>query len=331
MATFRWGIIGPGAIAHRFADALTVVPDAQLWSVGGRNREKVNAFADTYSVKNRYGSYREVAQDPDIDAVYVSTTHPHHLENVLLCIENSKPVVCEKPFAVNDTEAKTAFDAAAKKGVFVMEAMWTRLLPIYDVVEEWIRDGLIGKVGILEAKIGFCPDIPDENERHISPHQAGGALLDIGVYNIALAMRLLGQNPTEVKGLWRTGITPVDFRNAFLLGYESGAMAVFWSALDTITPTRAVISGNLGHISIDNFVCAERATLHVEGRDPLTVEQPHRANGFEYEIQEAMACVRQGKIQSDRLPWSWTMASMKIMTDLRRQWGLAYPMETTEE
>ncbi|MDR3051655.1 MAG: Gfo/Idh/MocA family oxidoreductase [Oscillospiraceae bacterium] len=324
---FNWGVIGPGQIAHKFAAAVAAVDNARIISVGGRNPERVGAFADRYGVKKRYDSYAQVACDDDVDAVYVATTHPCHLENILDCLRNKKPVLCEKPLAMNHRQAEKAIACARENNVFLMEAMWTRFLPIYENVGQWIAEGTLGEIHLLQADFGFANHNWGPDERHISLAQGGGALLDLGIYNIMLAFSIFGCTPASVESICHKGQTGVDMKNVLLLDYPDDRLAVLTSAFDARTSQQAVICGTEGYIVIPEYWKASKAFLHMGGQLTQTATRPFIQNGYEYEIMEVMNCVRAGKRESERAPLSHTLAAAKMMTELRMKWGVMFPGE----
>jgi len=324
--TIHWGILGAGSIARKFADGLRVLPDAELTAIGSRSLEKADSFADEFGVPVRCGSYEQLARLPQVDAIYVATPHSMHKEHSLLCLEAGKAVLCEKPFTINAAEARQVIDCARRQRVFLMEAMWTRFLPVMYKVREWLATGALGEVRMLTADFGFrCGWNPES--RLLDPELGGGSLLDVGVYTIALAYMVYGRAPSQLMGLPHLGETGVDEQAAYLLGYDRGELAVLSSAVRTNTPQEARIDGTQGRLRLDGFWHATRATLFVDGKEPEVVELPFRGNGYECEAEEVGRCLREGKLESDVLPLSETLSIMETMDELRRQWGLKYPTE----
>jgi predicted dehydrogenase len=303
-----------------------VLPNARLLAVGSRSLDKAVAFADQHQAERRYGSYEALVADPDVDIVYVATPHPFHHDHSLLAIAAGKAVLCEKPFAVNAAQAAAVIAASRAKGVFCMEAMWTRFLPAMVRVREWLAAGRIGAPRLLTADFGFRAGW-NPDSRLLSPALAGGALLDVGVYVTALSAMVFGPRPTRVTGFATLGETGVDEQAAFVLGYGGGGLASLTCAVRTNTPQEARIDGEAGRISLDGFWHAEKAVLHAEGHGTETVELPLRGGGFEFEAAEAMRCLEAGLTESPDLPLDETLAIAETMDALRAQWGLRYPME----
>jgi predicted dehydrogenase len=326
--TIRWGIIGPGNIAHRFAEGIGAVPNAELTAIASRTPERAQAFAEKWGVPTRYATYEDLVSDPEIDAVYVSTPHPFHAPCSLLAIEAGKPVLCEKPFTVNAAEARKVVEAARARGVFVMEAMWTRFFPVMARIREAIGEGEIGEVRLVHADFGFRAGVNPEG-RLFSPALAGGGLLDVGVYPISLASMLLGK-PDRVAGLATLGETGVDESAAIALGYPTGALASLTTGVRVNTPHTAFICGTDGSVSIPSpWWVPERATVR-RSASSTDFEEPRAASGFEYEIAEAGRCIREGLQESPILPLSETIAIMETMDSLRALWGVRYPMEDVQ-
>lgn len=325
--TIRWGIIGTGSIAHKFADALTVVPDAELSAVGSRAQGTADAFGDEFAVPRRHASYRSLAEDPEIDAIYVSTPHPMHCRDTLLCLNADKPVLCEKPFALNAREAETMIRRARDRDLFLMEAMWTRFLPAIAQVRQWLAEDAIGEVRNMTADFGFRANFNPEG-RLLNPELGGGALLDIGVYVVSLASMVYGKQPDRVAALADIGTTGVDEQTTMAFRYESGAMAALSCAVRTDTPRAVSILGTQGNIRIPTpFYDAYAVTLNVDGEEPVTIEPARVENGFKYEIEEAGRCLREGRQESATLPLDETLAIMRTLDAVRAEIGLEYPME----
>lgn len=325
--TIRWGIIGTGAIARKFADALTVVPDAELSAVGSRAQGTADAFGDEFDVPRRHASYQSLAEDPEIDAIYVSTPHPMHCRDTLLCLNADKPVLCEKPFALNAREAETMARCARDRDLFLMEAMWTRFLPAIAQVRQWLAEDAIGEVRNMTADFGFRANFNPEG-RLLNPELGGGALLDIGVYIVSMASMVYGKQPDRVAALADIGTTGVDEQTTMAFRYDSGAMAALSCAVRTDTPRAVSILGTRGNIHIPTpFYDAYAVTLNADSEEPVTIEPDRVENGFKYEIEEAGRCLREGRQESATLPLDETLAIMRTLDAVRAEIGLQYPME----
>lgn len=322
----RWGIIGTGQIAKKFATGLHKVPDTKLIAVGSRTQENADAFGDAFHVKHRHESYESIANDPDVDVVYVATPHSLHKQNTLMCLQAGKPVLCEKPFAINGSEAMEMISAACERHLFLMEAMWMRFLPLMVKVRAMLKDGVIGEVKMLMADFGCRTDM-NPKSRLFDLTLGGGGLLDLGVYPLSLAHMIFGE-PSRAAGLAHLGETGVDEQSAFVLGYEGGGLALISSAIRTETPQVAYILGTLGQLFIHRpWWVPHSLTLSLPGRNDEVINFPFDGNGYNYEAGEVANCLRQGKTECQIMPLDETLAIMKQMDELRRQWGLKYPME----
>jgi predicted dehydrogenase len=326
MEKIRWGILGTGNIARSFATGVSTVDDAEVLAVGSRSQATADAFGDEFNVPRRYPTYEALVADPDIDAVYVSSPHTQHKDNSLLCIEAGKAVLCEKPFTINAAEAEAIINRAREKNVFVMEAMWTRFLPVIARVRQLVAEGALGDIRLVTADFGFRAQF-DPQHRLFNPELGGGALLDVGIYPISLASMVLGQ-PERISSLAHLGDSAVDELAGIVFSYPGGKMAVISASIAVATPIRALIAGTEGHIEIEPpFFFTTSFTLSLKGRDPEIVQIPYEGNGYPHEIKEVGACLRAGKLQSDIMPLDETLAIMRTMDSIREQWGLRYPSE----
>ncbi len=326
-AIIRWGIVGTGAIAHKFADGVKAVSSAELLAVGSRAQHTADAFGERFGIPRRYGSYASLVADPEVDAIYVSSPHPMHCEHTLLCLNAGKPVLCEKPFALNAAEAETMVRCARERGLFLMEAMWTRFLPAIGQVRQWLAAGTIGEVRMVMADFGFRAEFNPEG-RLLNPALGGGALLDIGVYVVSLTSMIYGIQPARVAALADLSSTGVDEQTTMAFHYDSGAMASLACAIRTDTPRAVSILGTQGNIRIPTpFYDAKTVTLNVNGEEPVTVQPARAENGFVYEIEEAGSCLRQGRLESTILPLDETLGILHTLDAVRSGIGLKYPME----
>jgi len=324
--TIRWGILSTGRIAKKFTQGLQVLPDAEVLAVGSRTQEKANAFGEELNIPRRYGSYAHLTQDPDVDVIYVASPHPMHKADTLLCLQAGKAVLCEKPFTLNERDSQQVIDFARERRLFVMEAMWTRFFPLMTQVREWLKEGLIGEVRLLTADFGFRAEF-NPHGRLFAPELGGGALLDVGVYPIALAQMIFG-TPETVTGAANIGQTGVDEQNAVLLTYTGGRHALLSSAVRLTTQHEAILAGTEGIIRIhDPWWQPVRLTVNKPGQEPQPYEFPREGNGMNYEAAHVMECLRSGCIESPIMPHSETLAVMRTMDTLRAQWGIRYPGE----
>jgi predicted dehydrogenase len=321
----RWGLLSTARIAGNFAAGLAALPDAEIVAVGSRSQESADQFADRLNIPRRHSSYEALAHDPDVDVIYIGTPHPLHAENTLLCLEAGKHVLCEKPFALNTAQAERMVDTARRQQRFLMEAMWTRFQPAWVRIREIIAAGTIGEVRMLLADFGFRTDWNPEG-RLLNPALGGGGLLDVGIYPITLAAMLFGQ-PEQITSAAHLGETGVDEQGAVILAYNGGQLASLTFGVRTKTPMVATICGTEGSIHVPApWWKAQKFVLTVGDKNE-THDFPFIANGYEYEAAEVGRCIRQGQLESAVMPLDETLANLRVLDQIRAQWGLRYPGE----
>lgn len=323
----RWGILGLGNIAKQFARGLQALgDDVVLAAVGSRDAEKARAFATEFGAQRSHGSYEALAADADVDAIYIATPHPHHHANTLLCLDHGKAVLCEKPFAVNHAQALAMVERARSRKQFLMEAMWTRFLPVTRQVMAWIAEGKIGEPRQVLADFGFrCGWEPQS--RLLDRHLAGGALLDVGVYCLAYARQVLGTAPDRIHADAHLGETGVDEQVAIIARHPGGALASITAAVRTNTPHELWICGTEGRIKVPGFWHAKEATLYADNAEPVTVTPAFPGNGYQHQAVEVARCVRAGLTESPIMPLAETLEIAASMDQVRRLIGLQYPMD----
>jgi predicted dehydrogenase len=326
LAPVRWGIIGTGGIAGRFAQDLELLPDARLVAVGSRTQEGADAFAQTWDIPNRHPSYADLVADPEVDAVYVSTPHPMHRDDALLAVEAGKAVLVEKSFTINAHQAREVVSAAAERGVFVLEAMWTRFLPHMVRVRELLTSGVL-----VDFVAGYADHgqwfAQDPAFRLFAPELGGGALLDLGVYPVSFASMVLGP-PSRVTAVSDPTFTGVDGQTSIIQQYDGGAQALLTCTLAARSSTSASIIGTEARIEIDS-VWYQPSTFRLITRTGEVTEydEPCAPRGMQYEAAELHRGLRAGALESPVLPLSETVSIMETMDEVRSQIGLRYPGE----
>jgi dihydrodiol dehydrogenase / D-xylose 1-dehydrogenase (NADP) len=322
----RWGILSTGWIAKKFAEGLSVLPDAEIVAVGSRAQETADAFGDEYGVPHRHASYEALVGDQDVDVIYIGTPHPFHKDNAILSLEAGKAVLLEKPFTINAGEAEEVIALAREKGLFLMEAMWSRYIPIIVKLRELLAEGAIGEVRMLTADLGFRSEF-DPKSRLFNLELGGGALLDVGIYPISFASMVLG-TPARIASMAHLGQTGVDEQAGIVFGYDGGQLAILHTALQTSTTIEATVMGTKGKIRVHSaWFYGTTLTLSIEGRDDEAISLPYEGNGYNFEAAEVMRCLREGKLESDVMPLDETLAIMQTLDTIRAQWGFKYPME----
>jgi predicted dehydrogenase len=328
----RWGILGTGKIAKAFATALKDTPDAQLAAVGSRNLASADLFAREFG-GTAYGSYDALVRAADVDLVYVGTPHPMHYENVRLALEAGKGVLCEKAFTVNRQQAEELVALARAKNLFLMEAMWTRFLPALAEVRRIVDSGEIGTVRQVNADLGFKADVGPEH-RLFNPVLGGGALLDLGIYPLSIAVALLGPVDTVLAHA-DFGPTGVDEQTGILLRHSGGGMSMCSCSLRARLPSELTIAGERGHVRMNTmFYRAQTVTVARADGISRTVPTPYTGNGYVHEVAEAQRCWRAGLVESPGMTHADTLALMGVMDEVRRQIGLTYEADdrfTTKE
>lgn len=323
--TINWGILGPGSISKKFATGLKTVPNATICAVGSRDATRADTFASTFGISRAYRSYETLASDPNVDVIYIGTPHSFHKDHTILCLNAGKHVLCEKPFAINTSEATEMIQTARGKGLFLMEAMWSRYLPTINKTRELIGAGKIGDVRLIQADFGFRAKVNPEG-RLFNPSLGGGALLDVGIYPLSLTHMILGA-PSSITSSGSIGRTGVDEQTAIILTYDGGEMALLSTAIRTSTPQEATIIGTDGWIKIHRpWWNSDTLTIYADGEE-LTIPCPVDGNGYNYEAEEVGRCIRSGKLESDIMPLDETLSIMEVMDQIRKQIGLRYPAD----
>ena len=327
MGSIRWGIMGTGNIAGVFATGLRSTADAELVAVGSRTAASAQAFGQRFGAARCHASYEALANDPEVDVIYIATPHTLHRDNTLLCLAAGKPVLCEKPFAINAAEAQEMVAAARARGLFLMEAMWTRFLPHMAALRELLASGAIGDVRMLKADFCFRTRF-DPRGRLFDPALGGGALLDVGVYPVSLASMVLGA-PERIASMAELGATGVDDQAALIFGYPAGQLAVLTAATRTDTPHEALICGTEGQIRIHHQWWAPSKLSITRAQQPEElIDGSALGNGYNYQASEVGDCLRAGRLESDLLPLAETLAIISTLDQVRAQWGLRYPSES---
>ncbi len=323
----RWGIMGTGTIAHKMVEGLLALPDAEVEAVGSRSQATADAFAEEYGIPRRHASYEALAADPEVDVVYIASPHSCHRDNTLLALRGGKHVLCEKPFAINRREAEEMAAEARARGLFLMEAMWTRFLPAMCHTRRWLAEGQIGAPRIVYADFGF-QEAYDPASRLFDPAFGGGALLDVGVYAVSFAAMVFGSAPNRITGLADLCENGADGVNAAVLGYPGGGLAVLSSAVLAETPQEARIIGPRGSILVPSpFWCSDRARLTTPEMVMEEVDVSCEGNGYTHQAREVMEGIRAGRTESDIMPLDETLEIMGTLDALRALWGVRYPME----
>lgn len=321
----KWGILGCGQIANKFTESIVAVEGSEIAAVASQTPGKAEAFAKKHGIKTFYSSYEQLLQDESVEMVYIATTHNFHYQNAKQVLEAGKSLLCEKPFTVNSREMKSLMNLAANKKLFMMEAMWTRFLPVMVQIRKWLHEEIIGEVKLIRAEFGFnCPFDPES--RMFNPDLAGGALLDAGIYPLSFANMVMRDKPVEIKAVGEIGQTGVDVNSSYMLRYESGCLALLNSTVNAPVDSRAEIVGTKGKIIIPGlFLGAQNVLIHLLGSEPIEMMLPfEEKTGFQFEIEAAAGSFRKGQMENDIMPLSDTLQLMETIDEIKSQLGLVY-------
>ena len=307
MSRIRWGIVGTGGIASAFARDAEHAANAEVVAVGSRSDESAAAFAQTYGIERSHGSYDALYADPEVDAVYVATPHTLHTENSAAALRAGKAVLCEKPLTVTPAESRALLDVARETGGYLAEAMWTHFLPAVQTAREWVETGRIGQILHLKADFGYEQPY-DPDSRLFSPGLAGGVLLDMGIYPVALAWWFLREHPEAISAVAHRAPTGVEDDFVARFDYASGAVATLSSSFRCTLPNTAYVIGDEATIRIPDFFRARSCEL-LHGDDQLDAFEDGRDGlGYEFQIEAVSADVRAGRQQSEVVPWEASLA-----------------------
>jgi predicted dehydrogenase len=323
----NWGVISPGGIAAGFADAARTYTAQNIVAVASRSEERARAFASRFDVPAAYGDYTDLLEDSRVEVVYVASPHSEHFTHALHAVGAGKHVLVEKAFTRNAREAEQLIAAARQRGVFLMEAMWTRCLPHIDVVRQVLDSGALGEIRTVLADHGRFME-PDASHRLYAPELAGGALLDLGIYPVSFASMVLGRFAT-VSAVGTKAFTGVDGQASIVVTNDDGAHGVLSTSLFARTPTTASISGTLARLELDSsFYIPTSVRLIDREREVLDVFTPPQLDGgLAFEAAEVARCVSAGRLESDLMPLDETLSIMRTLDEIRLALGTRFPGE----
>lgn len=324
--TYKWGILGAGKIAEKFATAIAYAPGAELYAIASRDKKKGQDFATRHSVSVVFNDYESLAMDPKVDVIYIATPHAFHCEHSILCLENNKAVVCEKPMALSYAQVVKMIGAAREHNVFFMEGMWSRFMPTIHKTLELIKQDVIGEVQYVRAAFGFNAPA-DENNRLYNLKLGGGSLLDVGIYPLFLATLLFGE-PVSIHSASKLTKTGADEYCNALLKYDGGRSASIFSAITMDTEKDAEIIGSKGKIILQSpWYKATEMLVKLNDGDNQSFSMPHGSNGFEHEIAHVMDCLDKGYKESPLMPLDFTSIMSRTMDIILHQMGVVYEVE----
>lgn len=319
------GILGAGGIAHTVAGTLVQTDRIRVYAVGARSQERAQAFAAEFGCEKAYGSYEALVSDPEVELIYVATPHSHHYEHVKLCLAHGKHVLCEKAFTMNTAQAEELIALAKEKQLYLAEAIWTRYMPSRALIRQVMESGIIGKVNVLTANLGYPISF---RKRIMDPALAGGALLDLGVYGLNFARMNFDGEPERIESSVRMSGTGVDENETITMFWPDGRMAVLVHGIYAQSDRKGVIYGENGYIVVHNTNNPQAVDVF-DVNDRLLEHHPipPQITGYEYEFYEAEDAIAQGLLEAPSMPLSETLYIMRQMDALRKSWGLVYPQE----
>lgn len=327
MAKIRWGILGTGTIAHKFASDFRYVDNAELTAVGSRSLEKAEDFCREFNIPLSFGSYEDLAASPEVDIIYIATPHSFHHQNTLLCLHSGKAVLCEKPFALNAEQASEMIDLAHQKKLFLMDALWTKFLPHYQKMMEIVKNGELGEIKVVLANFGFR-SCADPKSRLFNPALGGGSLMDIGIYNVFTVLDVLGK-PDDLNVSITASEQGIDEQCGIIFRYDNGAMASLFSSISVNLGTEVEICGTLGRLKLTTPFYDSSTVLEYYKDGGKTIIDTGKADGFgyQYEARHATDCLLRGIKESPFVPHTDSLLLMQTLDIIRNIAGIIFPDE----
>ena len=319
------GILGTGNIVNSITATLKKMSNMECYAIASRTKERAKQAAQKWGFEKSYGTYEELVADPVVELVYIATPHSRHCEDMKLCIAAGKPVLCEKAFTMNSTQAKEIKALAKEAGVYVAEAIWTRYMPSRQLINDTLESGMIGKVCTLTANLSYTIS---GNYRIVAPELAGGALLDVGVYGINFALMHFGEEIERMESSVQMTDTGVDGMESITLHFKDGRMAVLTHGIYGRSDRKGIFYGNEGYMVVENINNPQSISVYDQGDNLIKfIAVPEQISGYEYQFIEAERCIAEGKIESESMPLADSITVMEVLDGLRKQWGLVYPQE----
>ena len=326
MEKIRFGIVGPGNIAHRFANAIKNVPNAELTAVASRSIDNANKFADEFNIPYRFEGYENMAKSDVIDAVYVSVPHSGHAEYSIMFMNYGKHVISEKPLAINAREVKEMIDAAAKNNVFLMEGMWARFVPGTLKMLEIANSGILGDIKGAEGKFCYSFDEDEMDHHALKVENGGGSLLDVGCYCLYFSSWYLGKDIERISAEAES-YNGVDSHLCTLIKYKSGAIADLSSAVLLRKNGGGFLFGTKGYAQLDRCYAPQNIKLVIYGEEEQNISCPYSGNGFEEQITHVCECINNGLTQSPVNTFEQSLFIAKQMDEIRKMTGIVYPQD----
>lgn len=332
----NFGIIGAGHIASTMATTLAQMSEPNAYAIASRSMEKAEAFKEKFKMEKAYGSYEELAKDPDVDIIYIATPHSFHYEQAKMCLENGKNVLLEKAFTANASQAKEIIDLAESKGLFLGEAMWTRFMPLAKKLQDLLNDGVIGEIMYMSANLNFPMMY---KERLVKAELAGGALLDVGIYPLTAASLIMGDHIKAIKATALLNDDNCDLVGQYILTFDEGGIAYLNSGMCFESDGKAVVTGTDGSIVVEgvNFIRGlrifdknhnEKEYISFKDVDTYPYKNGEQITGYEYEVLGCMDAIKKGHIECPEITHQETLFMMETMDQIRKQMGVIFPFES---
>jgi len=321
----RIGVLGLGSIAGTLSETFKQIDGVDCYACASRNIDKAKTFKAKYGYTVAYGSYKELVKDKNVDLVYIATPHSRHFDDMKLCIENHKAVLCEKAFTVNANQAKEIKRLAKEKGVFVTEAIWTRYMPSRKLINDVIASNIIGKPDVITANLSY---VIYQNDRLVNPNLAGGALLDVGVYGINFASMHFGEDIDKIDSSVLMTDSGVDGKETLTIKYKDGRIANLTHGIYSRGDRKGIIYGDKGYIVVENINNPQLIQAFDTGDNLIKeIKVPEQISGYEYQVIECKKCLEEGRLESYSMPLDDSIKIMEIMDSIRKNWNLKYPFE----
>lgn len=323
---YKWGILAPGKMSAKFTRGLRLLDNVELWAVGSRDINRASQFSDEFGFIKVYGSYEELASDPEVEIIYIASPHSFHFEHTMLCLRNRKAVICEKAFALNAHDASVMIAEAEKQKVFLMEALWPPFQPMYIKAKEIIHSGAAGNIVHLNARFSFQPPY-DPLDRKFNPSLGGGSLLDIGIYPVIDALWFMGV-PDDIVAKASFAPSGSEDSISIIFRYNDGRMATLYSSFRTTAGIGVDLLCEKGNLSFTRARdMSQRLTVALHGMDEKEHSVMPEGMGYHYEALEVMRCLDEGKTESDIVRHSFTIDLSTTLDRIRQAAGIKFPGE----
>jgi len=321
---YKWGILAPGKMSAKFTNGLKLLDNVELYAVGSRDKSRAEQFAVEHGYKKFYGSYDELANDKEVDVIYIASPHSHHLEHTMICLKNKKAVICEKAFGINSSEVKTMIGEAGKQKVFLMEALWPPFQPIYRKTKEMLQGGEPGNLLHMNGRFSFQAPF-DKQDRKFNLDLGGGSLLDIGIYPVIDALYFMGV-PSDIAAKASFSGTGSEDSISIIFRYDNGCMATLYSSFRTAGGIGCDLLCEKGNLFFSRERdMSQRLIVALNGKEIKEYSLLPDGMGYQFEAMEVMKCLDEGKLQSNVVPHSFSLNLIETLDRIRKAAGIVFP------